>query len=144
MMRLSPPSTGIRYTMSALESPVAGRSGTVLPIFTISTRCREFTGSPVKGENSWVGVGEGEGEGEGVAAGRMRTGAGPPLVASSTAVAVAPPATATPSADSQVLRVLHTITKHLFAARHIRAAAGDLLFMFTLMPGASQGIKTLP
>ena len=52
MIRLRPPSTGIRYTMSALASPVAGRSGTVLPIFVMSTRLSRCTRSPVNGDRS--------------------------------------------------------------------------------------------
>jgi len=70
MMRLSPPSTGIRYTMSALDSPVAGRSGSVFPILTASTGCSDVTGSPVNGDSNgpvattwWVGDGVGSGDG---------------------------------------------------------------------------------
>ena len=37
MNRVSPPSTGITYTMSADCSPVCGRAFTMLSIFTAST-----------------------------------------------------------------------------------------------------------
>ena len=62
MIRLSPPSTGIRYTMSALASPVAGRSGTVFPIFTMSTGLSRCTGSPVNGDSSGPEGGGGDGD----------------------------------------------------------------------------------
>jgi len=58
MNRLSPPSTGSAYTMSAWVSPVCGRAFTMLSIFTASTRFSAGTGSPVNGD-SWCGVGEG-------------------------------------------------------------------------------------
>src|SRR6266480_2208811 len=60
--RLSPPSTGSTYTMSARASPVCGRAYTMLSILTASTRCSEGTGSPVNGDRSRAAA-EGEGGG---------------------------------------------------------------------------------
>src|ERR1700757_5129941 len=54
MNRVRPPSTGSTYTMSADWSPVCGRAVTMLSIFTASTGLSARTGSPVKGEYSWV------------------------------------------------------------------------------------------
>src|SRR5690242_14991958 len=42
--------------MSAPVSPVCGRAGARLSIFTASTGPSEDTGSPVNGENSWLGT----------------------------------------------------------------------------------------
>src|SRR6266487_5974863 len=63
--RLSPPSTGSTYTMSARASPVCGRAYTMLSILTASTRFSEGTGSPVNGDRSCAAA---EGEGDGAAA----------------------------------------------------------------------------
>ena len=52
MKRLSPPSTGSTYTMSACVSPVCGRASTMLSIFTARTVLSFFTRSPVNGERS--------------------------------------------------------------------------------------------
>jgi len=41
--------------MSASVSPVCGRAGTLLSIFTASTGVSEDTGSPVNGDRSWAG-----------------------------------------------------------------------------------------
>src|SRR5215467_1658020 len=107
MIRLRPPSTGIRYTMSALASPVAGRSGKVLPIFTMRTRLSRCTGSPVNGDRSGPrGEGEGEGADLGAAA---RWPAGPPRVARTTPVTVSATAAAAPAAVSAMLRRSQTI-----------------------------------
>src|SRR5215831_20473219 len=62
--RLSPPSTGSTYTMSAPVSPVCGRAGALLSIFTATTGVSEDTRSPVNGDLSGGGDG---GDGEGVA-----------------------------------------------------------------------------
>ena len=68
MNRVSPPSTGITYTMSADWSPVCGRASTMLSIFTASTGPSARTGSPVNGSSSGpVGVGLADGLGAGVA-----------------------------------------------------------------------------
>jgi hypothetical protein len=48
-MRLSPPSTGSRYTMSVLVRFVGGRASAMLSIFATITRPRALTGSPVNG-----------------------------------------------------------------------------------------------
>src|SRR6266545_7692081 len=71
-MRLKPPSTGIRYTMSARVRPVGGRASTTLSILTASTGRSAFTRSPVNGDISglaglWTGTGTGEGVGVGEA-----------------------------------------------------------------------------
>src|SRR5215472_2250959 len=109
MIRLRPPSTGIRYTMSALASPVAGRSGKVLPIFTMRTRLSRCTGSPVNGDRSGP-RGEGDGEGEGADLGAAaRWPAGPPRVARTTPVTVSATAAAAPAAVSAMLRRSQTI-----------------------------------
>src|SRR6266700_7926865 len=52
MIRLSPPSTGSRYTMSALVRPVGGLAWGTLSILKISSRRSAETRSPVNGENS--------------------------------------------------------------------------------------------
>src|SRR6516162_5053993 len=108
MIRLSPPSTGIRYTMSALASPVAGRSGTVLPIFTMSTRLSRCTRSPVNGDRSG-GRCDGDGEGEGGLGADARWPAVSPRVAMITPVTVSATAAATPTAVSVMLRRSQTI-----------------------------------
>src|SRR6266702_4595859 len=55
-MRLSPPSTGSRYTMSALVRFVGGRASAMLSIFATITRPRALTGSPVNGDSSCAGT----------------------------------------------------------------------------------------
>ena len=88
MNRVSPPSTGITYTMSADCSPVCGLASTMLSIFTASTGPSDLTGSPVNGSSSGprcaVGVGLGVGVGvtcvrSGAAATASLDGAGLPL-----------------------------------------------------------------
>src|SRR5260370_33130760 len=49
-IRLSPPSTGRTYTMSAAVRPVGGRASTMLSVFTASTGPSDFTSSPVAGD----------------------------------------------------------------------------------------------
>src|SRR6185437_12109914 len=49
---LRPPSTGSRYTISALVSPVGGLAWATLSILTINSRLSLPIGSPVNGENS--------------------------------------------------------------------------------------------
>ena len=56
MNRVSPPSTGITYTMSADCSPVCGLAFTMLSIFTASTGPSARTGSPVNGSSSGPGA----------------------------------------------------------------------------------------
>jgi hypothetical protein len=109
MIRLRPPSTGIRYTMSALASPVAGRSGRVFPIFTMSTRLSRCTGSPVNGDSSgprWTGRCVGAGAGFGADASLPAV---PWCMASATPPAVKATATAAPRAVSAMLRRSQTI-----------------------------------
>src|SRR5450631_2286350 len=63
-IRLRPPSTGRRYTLSARVRPVGGRAAAMLSIFTASTRPSDFTGSPVNGDRNCCatcGVGLGAG-----------------------------------------------------------------------------------
>src|SRR5215469_1579596 len=50
IIRLSPPSTGSKYTMSALVNPVCGRANTMLSIFTASTGRGPAACSPVNGD----------------------------------------------------------------------------------------------
>ena len=59
--RLSPPSTGSAYRMSADRSPVGGRAFLMLSIFTATTGPSAATGSPVNGESSPAVLGAGEG-----------------------------------------------------------------------------------
>src|SRR6266567_2564857 len=75
MIRLSRPSTGSRYTMSALVSPVGGRACGTLSILKISSRRKYLIRSPVNGDVSgplarWVG----DSDGDGVAFGSDRAG----------------------------------------------------------------------
>ena len=101
MKRLSPPSTGITYTMSADCRPVCGLAYTMLSIFTARTGPRDLTRSPVNGSSSGpVGVGRGVavavrvGATVAAATGRSGAGGGPPAVRArvrDTAVAAARP-----------------------------------------------------
>src|SRR5438067_9986752 len=101
MIRLSPPSTGIRYTRSALDSPVAGRSGTVLPIFTISTRRSDLTLSPVNGDRGGA-AGDAETGGDAGGGGRCGILAAPPERRRTLPAAIPPAATA-PTAATPML-----------------------------------------
>src|SRR5437868_3538732 len=89
--RLSPPSTGSTYTMSAAFSPVCGRARTMLSIFTASTGPREVTGSPVNGEVSGPVAAAGE-----VAGLPGRAGAGALAIMKTMAVTPAATPTTTP------------------------------------------------
>ena len=57
--RLSPPSTGSTYTMSARESPVCGRACLMLSTLTAITGTSLATGSPVNGDSSRRGAAAG-------------------------------------------------------------------------------------
>src|ERR1035438_7583910 len=108
-IRLRPPSTGRRYTMSALVRPVGGRAAAMLSIFTASTRPSDFTGSPVNGDsNGCAACGVGLGAGARVAFGAL------PLLPPPR------PPTAMPATTSPATTMTETTTTTGWAA-HARA-----------------------
>src|SRR5262245_56904757 len=139
MIRLSPPSTGIRYTMSALARPLGGRSGNVLPIFVMSTRLSRCTRSPVKGDRSgsWcVGDGDGEGEAGGLGA-EARWPAVSPRVAMMMPATATATAAAAPAAVSVMLRRSQTICAHPY-----ESVPGRRAFMIAGTVQAQQTLGT--